>query len=61
MSSIEESEFENSGEASTTSLAELSGEVKKLLGGKMSGVDEIRPEMLKALDIVGRHNTEQCV
>nr|XP_049579068.1 uncharacterized protein LOC125970583 [Syngnathus scovelli] len=27
--------------------------VKKLLGGKAPGVDEIRPEFLKALDVVG--------
>jgi len=35
------------------SLAEAAMVVKKLLGGKAPGVDEIRPEMLKALDIVG--------
>ncbi|TWW73382.1 hypothetical protein D4764_15G0007760 [Takifugu flavidus] len=28
--------------------------VKKLLGGKAPGVDEIRPEFLKALDAVGQ-------
>ena len=27
--------------------------VKKLLGGKAPGVDEIRPEYLKSLDVVG--------
>ena len=35
------------------SLAEVTKVVKKLLGGKAPGVDEIRPEMLKALDTVG--------
>jgi len=50
-SSEEEAESENSGEAPPIYLAEVS-EVVKLFSGK-SGVDEIRPEMLKALDIVG--------
>jgi len=33
-------------------LAEAAKAVKKLLGGKVLWVDELRPEMLKALDIV---------
>ncbi|TWW56094.1 hypothetical protein D4764_08G0000810 [Takifugu flavidus] len=33
--------------------AEVAEVVKKLLGGKALGVDEIRPEFLKALDVVG--------
>ncbi|TWW63827.1 RNA-directed DNA polymerase from mobile element jockey [Takifugu flavidus] len=33
--------------------AEVAEGVKKLLGGKAPGVDEIRPESLKALDVVG--------
>jgi len=35
------------------SLAEAATVVKKFFVGKVPGVDEIRPEMLKALDIVG--------
>jgi len=35
------------------SLAEAAKVVKKLLGGKAPGMVDIRPEMLKALDIVG--------
>ena len=27
--------------------------VRKLLGGRAPGVDEVRPEFLKALDVVG--------
>ncbi len=52
-SSVEEAEFEDSGEASPISLAEVAEVVKKLLSGKVPGVDEIHPEMLNALDIVG--------
>ncbi|TWW81730.1 R2DM Retrovirus-related Pol polyprotein from type II retrotransposable element [Takifugu flavidus] len=33
--------------------AEVAEVVKKLLGGKAPGADEIRPEFLKALDVVG--------
>ncbi|TWW54485.1 hypothetical protein D4764_0145930 [Takifugu flavidus] len=33
--------------------AEVAEVVKKLLGGRAPGVDEIRPEFLKALDVVG--------
>ncbi len=49
----QEAEFEDLGEASPISLAEVSEVVKKLLSGKAPGVDEICLEMLKALDIVG--------
>ncbi|XP_028445741.1 nuclear factor 7, ovary [Perca flavescens] len=49
MSSVEEVEW---GEASSISMAEVSEVVKKLFSSKVPGVDEITPEMLKALDIV---------
>ena len=39
-----------SGSISLVGPTEVVGE---LLGGKAPGVDEIRPEMLKALDVVG--------
>ena len=35
------------------SVAEVTKVVKKLLAGRPPGVDEIRPEFLKALDFVG--------
>jgi len=38
---------------SPISLVEVTEVVKKLFSGKAPGVDEIRPGMLKALDIVG--------
>ncbi|TWW77032.1 R2DM Retrovirus-related Pol polyprotein from type II retrotransposable element [Takifugu flavidus] len=41
------------GTGSRISGAEVAEVVKKLLGGKAPGVDEIRPEYLKALDVVG--------
>ncbi|TWW64289.1 hypothetical protein D4764_03G0012970 [Takifugu flavidus] len=41
------------GIGSRISGAEVAELVKKLLGGKVPGVDEIRPEFLKALDVVG--------
>ncbi|TWW75469.1 hypothetical protein D4764_13G0001310 [Takifugu flavidus] len=41
------------GIGSHISGAEVAEVVKKLLGGKAPGVDEIRPEFLKALDVVG--------
>ncbi|TWW73571.1 hypothetical protein D4764_15G0009650 [Takifugu flavidus] len=41
------------GIGSHISGAEVAEVVKKLLGGKALGVDEIRPEFLKALDVVG--------
>jgi len=50
---VEEAESEDSGEASPISLAEVAEVVKKILSGKVPCVDEIHPEMLKALDIVG--------
>ena len=53
MSPEEEGEFEDSGKASLMSLAEFSEVVKKLLIGKVPGVDEIHPEIAKALNIVG--------
>ena len=52
-SSVEEADSEDSGEVSSICLAEVSESVEKLLSGKVPGVDEICPEMLKALDIVG--------
>lgn len=53
MSSVEEAESEDSGEANSVSLAEVAEVVKKAPPCKVSGVDEIGPEMLKALDILG--------
>ncbi|TWW73573.1 hypothetical protein D4764_15G0009670, partial [Takifugu flavidus] len=41
------------GIGSHISGAEVAEGVKKLLGGKAPGVDEIRPDFLKALDVVG--------
>ncbi|TWW56226.1 hypothetical protein D4764_08G0002130, partial [Takifugu flavidus] len=41
------------GIGSHISRAVVAEVVKKLLGGKAPGVDEIRPEFLKALDVVG--------
>ena len=38
---------------SLISGAEVAMVVKKLLGGRALGVDEIHPECLKALDVVG--------
>ncbi|KAI3352799.1 hypothetical protein L3Q82_019232 [Scortum barcoo] len=52
MSSVEEAELEDPGEALPKSVAEVAEIVKKLLRGKAHGVDEICPEMLKALDTV---------
>ncbi len=52
-SSIEEAEAGGSEEASSITRAEVTEVVKKLLGGKAPGVDEIRPEYLKSLDVVG--------
>ena len=49
----EEAESEASGEAPPISLAEVAEVVIQLFSVKAPGVDEIRPEMLKALDIVG--------
>uniref|UniRef100_A0A8C6NIQ5 Reverse transcriptase domain-containing protein n=1 Tax=Nothobranchius furzeri TaxID=105023 RepID=A0A8C6NIQ5_NOTFU len=52
-SSSEEAESGDFGLASQISGAEVTEVVKKLLCGKAPGVDEIRPEFLKALDVVG--------
>ena len=52
-SSIEEAEAEGSEADSSITQAEVTEVVKKLLGGKAPGVDEIRPEYLKSLDVVG--------
>ena len=38
---------------SPISGAEVAEVVKKLLGGRAPGVDEVRPEFLKAMDVVG--------
>ncbi|KAK0154090.1 LINE-1 retrotransposable element ORF2 protein [Merluccius polli] len=43
----------DSGVGSPISGAEVAEVVRKLLGGRAPGVDEVRPEFLKALDIVG--------
>ncbi|KAK7878955.1 hypothetical protein WMY93_034201, partial [Mugilogobius chulae] len=53
MSSDEEAETEDSGRGSPITQAEVTEVVDKLLGGKAPGVDEIRPEYLKSLDVVG--------
>ena len=46
--------------------AEVAEVVKKLLGGKAPGMDEVRPEFLRALDVVGlsaesRGHRGQCL
>nr|XP_049578940.1 vacuolar protein sorting-associated protein 4A isoform X1 [Syngnathus scovelli]XP_049578941.1 vacuolar protein sorting-associated protein 4A isoform X1 [Syngnathus scovelli]XP_049578942.1 vacuolar protein sorting-associated protein 4A isoform X1 [Syngnathus scovelli]XP_049578943.1 vacuolar protein sorting-associated protein 4A isoform X1 [Syngnathus scovelli]XP_049578944.1 vacuolar protein sorting-associated protein 4A isoform X1 [Syngnathus scovelli]XP_049578945.1 vacuolar protein sorting- len=51
--SIEEAGPRDSEADSPISGVEVTEVVKKLLGGKAPGVDEIRPEFLKALDVVG--------
>ncbi|CAM4549683.1 unnamed protein product [Leuciscus chuanchicus] len=53
VSSIEEAEAEGSEVDSSITQAEVTEAVKKLLGGKAPGVDEIRPEYLKSMDVVG--------
>jgi len=52
-SSIEEAEAEGSEVELSITLSEVTERVKKLLGSKTPGVDEIRPEYLKSLDVVG--------
>ncbi|KAL7877601.1 hypothetical protein SRHO_G00042440 [Serrasalmus rhombeus] len=47
------SSLENTGIGSSITEAEVIKVVKKLLGGKAPGVDDICPESLKALDVVG--------
>ncbi|KAK3509801.1 hypothetical protein QTP70_011165 [Hemibagrus guttatus] len=49
----EEPEAENSEVDSFITQAEVTEVVQQLLGGKALGVDEIRPEYLKSLDVVG--------
>ncbi|KAK3518183.1 hypothetical protein QTP70_033879 [Hemibagrus guttatus] len=51
--SVEEPEAEDSEVDSFITQAEVTEVVQKLLGGKAPGVDEIRPEYLKSLDVVG--------
>ncbi|GAA6095909.1 receptor-type tyrosine-protein phosphatase F-like, partial [Tachysurus ichikawai] len=53
MSSTEEAEAEGSVVDSSIPQAEVTEVVEKLLSGKAPGVDEIRPEYLKSLDVVG--------
>ncbi|KAI3359357.1 hypothetical protein L3Q82_002863 [Scortum barcoo] len=50
--SSEEAEAGDS-EVDSITQAEVTEVVRKLLGGKAPGVDEIRPEYLKSLDVVG--------
>ncbi|KAI3364790.1 hypothetical protein L3Q82_000917 [Scortum barcoo] len=51
--SSEEAEAGDSEVDSSITRAEVTEVVRKLLGGKAPGVDEIRPEYLKSLDVVG--------
>ncbi|KAK3523969.1 hypothetical protein QTP70_017490, partial [Hemibagrus guttatus] len=51
--SVEEPEAEDSEVDSFIPQAEVTEVVQQLLGGKAPGVDEIRPEYLMSLDIVG--------
>ncbi|KAK3518675.1 hypothetical protein QTP70_007168 [Hemibagrus guttatus] len=51
--SIEEPEAKDSEVDSFITQAEVTEVVQQLLGGKAPGVDEIRPEYLKSLDVVG--------
>ncbi|XP_068187802.1 insulin receptor substrate 1-B [Antennarius striatus] len=53
MSYTEEAEAEVSEVDSSITQAEVTEVVVKLLGGKAPGVDEIRPEYLKSLDVQG--------
>uniref|UniRef100_A0A669BJZ3 Reverse transcriptase domain-containing protein n=1 Tax=Oreochromis niloticus TaxID=8128 RepID=A0A669BJZ3_ORENI len=52
-SSEEEAESGDEGNDPPISGGEVTEAVKQLLGGRAPGVDEVRPEFLKALDIVG--------
>ncbi|KAK3512527.1 hypothetical protein QTP70_015639 [Hemibagrus guttatus] len=52
-SSVEEPEAEDSEVDSFITQAEVTEVVQQLLGGKALGVDEICPEYLKSLDVVG--------
>ncbi|KAK3566946.1 hypothetical protein QTP86_006763 [Hemibagrus guttatus] len=51
--SVEEPEAEDSEVDSFITQAVVTEVVQQLLGGKAPGVDEIRPEYLKSLDVVG--------
>ncbi|KAK3545223.1 hypothetical protein QTP70_002063 [Hemibagrus guttatus] len=51
--SVEEPEARDSEVDSFITQAEVTEVVQQLLGGKAPGVDEIRPEYLKSLDVVG--------
>uniref|UniRef100_A0A671UP04 Reverse transcriptase domain-containing protein n=1 Tax=Sparus aurata TaxID=8175 RepID=A0A671UP04_SPAAU len=51
--SIEEAEAGDSEVDRSITQAEVTEVVRKLLSGKAPGVDEIRPEYLKSLDVVG--------
>ncbi|KAK3535381.1 hypothetical protein QTP70_011277 [Hemibagrus guttatus] len=51
--SVEEPEAGDSEVDSFITQAEVTEVVQQLLGGKAPGVDEIRPEYLKSLDVVG--------
>ncbi|KAI3356040.1 hypothetical protein L3Q82_017311 [Scortum barcoo] len=51
--SNEEAEAGDSEVDSSITQAEVTEVVRKLLGGKAPGVDEIRPEYLNSLDVVG--------
>ncbi|KAI3356606.1 hypothetical protein L3Q82_017807 [Scortum barcoo] len=51
--SNEEAEAGDSEVDSSITQAEVTEVVRKLLSGKAPGVDEIRPEYLKSLDVVG--------
>ncbi|KAK3542298.1 hypothetical protein QTP86_021960, partial [Hemibagrus guttatus] len=51
--SIKEPEAEDSEVDSFITQAEVTEVVQQFLGGKAPGVDEIRPEYLKSLDVVG--------
>ncbi|KAK3553775.1 hypothetical protein QTP70_009301 [Hemibagrus guttatus] len=53
MPSVEEPETEDSEVDSFITQAEVTEVVQQLLGGKAPGVDEICPEYLKSLDVVG--------
>ena len=48
-----EAELEADGGSSSISLVEVTEVVKPLQSGKAPGIDEIRPEMLKALGVNG--------
>ncbi|XP_025766010.1 uncharacterized protein LOC112847802 [Oreochromis niloticus] len=52
-SSVEKAESGDEGDDQPISAGEVTEAVKQLLGGRAPGVDEVRPEFLKALDVVG--------